>query len=363
MREMRVFPEAITNNVSALTAQAGTPHSMVVVKANGYGHGALIAAHAAVDGGADWLGCADIDEALELRRGGIRTPVLSWLVGPQSDIASAIAQHVDLGVSSIDQLDRVADAAAPTQRARVHLKIDTGMGRAGVVEADWPEMFERVRYWLDQGRIEVVGVFSHMSLKDVSSDEAQGEVFARALDQLSASGIDPEIRHLASSTVAARSTTLRLDMVRLGIASYGVPVAEEHRSLNLTPAMRLSGQVILVKRLPAGHGVGYDLTYTTPKETTMALVPLGYADGIPRHASSVGPVSLKGQRFHLSGRVSMDQVTVDVGDFPVTVGEWIVFWGDPRNGEPHVSEWAEAIGTNSYELLTRIGNRVPRVIE
>lgn len=151
-------------------------------------------------------------------------------------------------------------------------------------------------------------------------------------------------------------------MVRLGIAAYGVPVAESHHALGLRPAMRLSGTVILVKRLPAGHGVGYDHTYTTNKETTLVVVPLGYADGIPRHASSLGVVSSGGKRFVLSGRVSMDQVSIDVGDLGVAVGDEVVFWGDPERGEPHVSEWASLIGTNAYELLTRIGPRVHRVV-
>ena len=151
-------------------------------------------------------------------------------------------------------------------------------------------------------------------------------------------------------------------MVRLGIAAYGVPVADSHHGLGLRPAMRLSGTIILVKRLPAGHGVGYDHTYTTAKETTLVVAPLGYADGIPRHASSLGVVSIAGERFVLSGRVSMDQVTIDVGDAAVAVGDEVVFWGDPAQGEPHVAEWARVIGTNAYELLTRIGPRVRRVV-
>lgn len=362
MREMRVSPEAISANVAALKAEAGTSETMCVVKANGYGHGAVIAARAALDGGATWLGTADIDEALELRAAGIDAPVLAWLIGPDSAVGEAIDRGIDLGVSSVGQLDQVAEHAGHDSRARVHLKIDSGMGRGGATEADWAAFFSRLRYWLDQGRVDFVGAFTHMSLKDQRSDDIQGQVFQRALDQLADQGMVPEFRHAASSTVASRSESLRWDMVRLGIASYGVPMTESHRRLGLRPAMRLAGQVILRKRLPAGHGVGYDLTYTTPSETTMVVVPLGYADGIPRHASSCGPVSLAGTRFTLSGRVSMDQVSIDVGDTPVEVGQWVVFWGDPERGEPHVSEWAEAIGTNSYELLTRVGHRVRRVV-
>jgi len=151
--------------------------------------------------------------------------------------------------------------------------------------------------------------------------------------------------------------------VRLGIASYGIAHTPEQEALKLRPAMRLRGQIIVVKRLPAGHGVGYDLTYMTKKDSTVALVPLGYADGVPRHASSIGPVSLGGKRFTVSGRVSMDQITIDVGDYPAQVGEWVSVFGDPALGDPHVSEWAEAIGTNTYEIVTRIGSRVPRITE
>lgn len=363
MRELRISPQAITDNVRALTRQAGTDQAMVVVKANGYGHGAELTARAALDGGATWLGTADIDESLALRQAGIQAPLLAWLIGPDSPVAEAIDQSVDLGVSSVGQLEQIDAAASSANPASVHLKIDSGMGRGGVLPADWPELFDRAASAQRAGTIVVRGIFTHMSLRDPNSDLAQAQVFEQAIDDLASRGIHPELRHAASSTAAARSGELRFDMVRLGIASYGIAQTEEHQALGLRPAMRFRGQIIVVKRLPAGHGVGYDLTYTTPKETTMALVPLGYADGVPRHGSSIGPVSLDGQRFTLSGRVSMDQITIDVGDTPVEVGQWVTLWGDPSQGEPHVSEWAEAIGTNSYELVTRIGHRVTRVVE
>lgn len=363
MRELRISPSAISANVEKLIAQASSDHAMVVVKADGYGHGAVLAARAALEGGADWLGTADITEALELRQAGIDTPVLAWLVGPESDVAAAVDANVDLGVSSLGQLQQVGRAVTPAKPARVHLKIDSGMGRGGAVESDWAAFFSEAKSLQDSGHIIVRGVFTHMSLRTAEDDARQAEVFRRAVDGVSAAGIEPELRHAASSTVAARSDDLRFDMVRLGVASYGVPVTEQHRELALRPAMRFRGQVIMVKRLPKGHGVGYDLTYTTDRDTTLALVPLGYADGVPRHGSSVGPVTIDGSRFTLAGRVSMDQITIDVGDKQVTVGEWATLWGDPELGEPHVSEWAEAIGTNSYELITRVGRRVTRVVE
>jgi len=363
MRELRISPAAISANVEKLIADAKTPDAMVVVKADGYGHGAIVSARAALEGGATWLGTADITEALELRESGISAPTLAWLIGPGSDLVSAISADIDLGISSLGQLEAVAKAAAGIRRASVHLKIDSGMGRGGATERDWAELFGRARALQDSGAVSVRGVFTHMSLKSESSDAEQAEVFRRAVGLLREAGIDPELTHAASSTVAARSSDLRFDMVRLGVASYGVPVTAAHEEMGLTPAMRFRGQVIVVKRLPAGHGVGYDMTYTTERETTMALVPLGYADGVPRHGSSIGPVSIGDKRFRIAGRVSMDQVTIDVGDTPVSVGEWATLWGDPARGEPHVSQWADAIGTNSYELITRVGHRVRRVIE
>jgi alanine racemase len=363
VRELRISPSAISENVAKLITQAGTAQSMVVVKANGYGHGIELAARAALEGKANWLGTADIDEALTLRQSGITTPVLAWLIGPSSNVSGAIEQGIDLGVSSLGQLEQIAASASVAQPAYIHAKVDSGMGRGGVLPSDWDELFARVAALQAEGRIVARGIFTHMSLRDTESDHRQGDVFVQAIDALAGHGVTPEIRHAASSTAAARSADLRFDMVRLGIASYGIAHTPEQEALHLRPAMRLRGQVIVVKRLPAGHGVGYDLTYTTEKDTTLALVPVGYADGVPRHASSVGPVSLDGKRFSVSGRVSMDQITIDVGDHPVQVGEWVSLFGDPALGDPHVSEWAEAIGTNTYEILTRIGSRVPRITE
>lgn len=363
MRELRIRPAAISHNVSALRAHSGTTHTMLVVKANGYGHGAVDAARAGLDAGADWLGTADITEALELRAAQIDVPVLAWLIGPDSPVTEALEHRIDLGVSSLVHLEQVAYQSGRHRPAMVHLEVDSGMGRGGVSPAEWPDVCRRTQELVSEGKIAVRGVFSHLAATSAESDRAQGQRFTRAVELLSEFGVEPEIVHLSSSLPAARTPELRADMVRLGIAAYGVPVAEEHHTLGLTPAMRLSGTVTLVKRLPEGHGVGYDHTYTTRSATMMAIVPLGYADGIPRHGSSVGPVSLHGQRFVLSGRVSMDQVTIDMGDAEVAVGDRVVFWGDPDFGEPHVMEWAQAAGTNAYELLTRVGPRVRRVVE
>lgn len=362
MREARIFPAAISHNVSALHKIAGSPEVMLVVKADGYGHGMVTAARAGLEGGATWLGTADIDEALNLRHAGITARVLAWLIGPDSAVASAIEAGVDLGVSGLEQLEQIAAHTSMSRPAHIHLKIDSGMGRGGIEEAKWERVFDRAAQLERAGDIVVRGLFTHFAQTSAESDRQQALVFARAREAVNQNGIVPEFVHTSSSTPSARTPELAQDMVRLGISGYGVSVVAEHEPARLQAAMRLAGQVIQVKSLPAGHGVGYDHTYTTATATRMALIPLGYADGVPRSASSKGPVNLAGRRFTVAGRVSMDQITVDVGDAPVARGDWAVLFGEPDAGEPSVKEWAEAAGTISYEILTGIGSRVRRVV-
>ena len=362
MREARVFPEAISHNVATLRRATPATEVMVVVKANGYGHGAVTAARAAVTGGATWLATADLTEALSLRHEAVTTPLLAWLWSPLDDVSSAIEQGIDIGVSSLAHLRRVAQSAHSADPAMVHLKVDSGLGRGGVEPQAWQAVVDEVVALQHRGVVRLRGVFSHLAGESAESDRAQAVVFDEALQVLRSRGVEPELVHLANSQGALRTPELSYDMVRIGIAAYGMPVSPAHETLGLRPAMRLSGQVILTKRLPAGHGVGYDHTYRTERETTVALLPLGYADGIPRSASSAGPVVLGGVRHTLAGRVSMDQVTVDIGDQDVRVGEWAVFWGDPADGEPSAMEWARVCHTISYELLTGVGSRVPRVV-
>ena len=363
MREARIFPDAISHNVSVLHQAAGSGQAMVVVKADGYGHGIVTAAKAGLDGGASWLGTADISEALTLRDAGIGAPILAWLVGPGSRVDAAIAANVDLGVSSLEQLRQVVSRASVGNPATIHLKIDSGMGRGGATAAEWEQFFSETSTAVGSGHLMVRGIFTHFAQTTADSDRAQAAVFETAIDAARAAGLEPDVIHSSSSTPSIRTPEFAHSLVRLGISTYGVSMVDEHRALGLRPAMRLSGQVIQVKKLPAGHGVGYDHTYTTSTDTTMAIVPLGYADGIPRLASSRGPVSIGGQRFTVAGRVSMDQVSIDVGDADVSRGDWAVFFGDPENGEPSVSEWAELTSTIPYEILTGVGSRVRRVVE
>lgn len=362
MREARIRPAAISHNVEVLRSMAKTPHMLIVVKANGYGHGAETAARAALEGGADWFGTADMDEALELRRAGITAPILAWLFGPDENLAPALENGIDVGVSSVAQLEQVIAATSAGMPARIHLKIDTGLGRNGVDPGAWAEFFGHVSRAQKGGHVEVVGMFTHLSGTSTEADAAQGEFFDSGVALAAEHGIHPEIRHVTSSIGTSDSPALAHDMVRVGAAAYGVPVTERYHGVGLIPAMRVSGQVILTKRVSAGLGVGYGHTYRTDRETTLALVPLGYADGIPRHGSSAGPVAIAGEKFSVSGRISMDQLSVDVGDAPVREGQWAVLWGDPAEGDPSANEWAEASGTIAYEIVTRLGARVPRVI-
>lgn len=363
LREALIKPRAISHNVEALTSLTPSALTLAVVKANGYGHGAITASRAALEGGASWLGTADITEALELRSAGITAPILAWLFGPSEDLRPAYDAGIDLGVSSVAQLTQASLAAVKGKPQRVHLKVDTGLTRSGAVEASWEEFFDAAKSLEAKGLIDIIGLYTHLSGASVESDREQGASFERAGELARAVGVTPQIRHLSASLGQARTPDLARDMVRLGIAAYGLPQDPRHDAVGLRPAMRLSAPVVLVKRVPAGVGVGYGHTYTTSRETTMALVPLGYADGIPRHASNKGPVVINGQRFTVSGRVSMDQISVDVGDHGVREGDTCVIFGDPAEGEPSANEWAEAASTIGYEIITRLGPRVLRVVE
>jgi len=362
VREALIRPAAISHNVGVLAEMAKTPNLLIVVKADGYGHGAFTAARAALEGGANWLGTADTTEALELRADGVESRVLAWLFGPSEDLSPALEAGIDLGVSSRQQLEQVIRAVTPGRPARIHLKVDTGLGRNGADPREWEALFQAAKSAQDSGVVVVVGLFTHLSGTSPEADEQQGVVYEQALSVLDSVGLQPEIRHVASSIGTSDSPGLAHDMVRVGAAAYGVPVTPRYHEVGLIPAMRVSGQLILVKRVHEGLGVGYGHTYRTSSETTLALVPLGYADGIPRHASNAGPVTIDGQRFRVSGRISMDQFTVDAGESAVHEGQWAVLWGDPSQGEPSANDWAEAAGTIAYEIVTRLGSRIPRVV-
>jgi alanine racemase len=363
----RVDLGAIRSNVAAL-AGGTSAEVMAVVKADAYGHGLVPSARAAVEGGATWLGTALLDEALALRAAGLTAPrVLAWLVGPGEAWAEALRADVDVSVNAEWALTEVVAAARETGvTARVHLKVDTGLNRGGAAVADWPDLVVAARKAEAEGAVRVVGLWSHFAYADAPGHPTiarQADVFRDAVAHAESAGIDPEVRHLANSAATLTAPDQHFDLVRPGIAVYGlspVPDVAGPAHYGLRPAMTLAADLVLVKRVPAGSGVSYGHTYTTDRETTLGLVPLGYADGVPRNASNIGPVLAAGRTRTVAGRVCMDQLVLDLGDDPATAGDEVVLFGTGEDGGPTAQDWAAATGTISYEIVARVGPRVPR---
>ncbi|HXR44189.1 MAG TPA: alanine racemase [Pseudolysinimonas sp.] len=355
-REAVIDLDAVRGNLAVLRRTVAPAAVMAVVKADAYGHGVVPVARAAVEGGAAWLGVADIDEALALRAGGIDAPVLAWLHGPDADFAAAIGAGVELGISSLDQLERAAGGV-------VHIKVDTGLSRNGVPESDAAAVFARAAELERAGRLRVRGIFSHLSNTSPAEDGRQLARFEARVAEARAAGLDPEVRHLAATEAALREAAMRFELVRIGIGLYGLPPAEgvDVAAIGLRPVMELAATVAAVRRVPAGEGVSYGFLHRTDRPTTLALVPLGYADGVPRSATGSAEVAIRGHRYPVVGRIAMDQFVVDVGDDPVAVGDRVVLWGDPATGVPGAGDWAAAAGTIEYEIVTRVGPRVARV--
>ncbi|HEY3535017.1 MAG TPA: alanine racemase [Pedococcus sp.] len=360
--------DAIRSNVSALKARAGSAEVMAVVKADAYGHGLVPSARAAVRGGATWLGVAQLPEAVELKRAGLDVPVLSWLHVPGQDFSEAVALGIDLAVSTQWALDQVLAAATATGRtARVHLKVDTGLGRNGAWGADLEAVLTGSARAQADGALEVVGMFSHFAYADAPDHptvRAQQERFGEVLDQAARAGIRPQVRHLANSAATLTNPSAHYDLVRPGVSVYGlspVPHLGAPEDFGLREAMRLVARLSSVKDCPAGQGISYGHTYTTSTDTRLGLVPMGYSDGIPRHASGAGPVQVGGRRHAIAGRVCMDQLVLDLGpDTPAVAGDEAVLFGVGELGEPTAQDWAQAAGTINYEIVTRVGARVPR---
>ncbi|MFD0372834.1 alanine racemase [Streptomyces sp. NPDC059071] len=361
---------ALRANVRTLRARVA-PHvqMMAVVKADAYGHGAVRCARAALDAGATWLGTATPHEALALRAAGLREPrILCWLWTPGDPWAEGIEAGLDMSVSGMWALREVTEAAQATGRpARIQLKADTGLGRNGCQPADWPELVTEALKAEAQGLVKVTGLWSHFACADEPghpSIPGQLDVFRSMLDYAEKAGIEPEVRHIANSPATLTLPEAHFDLVRPGIAMYGVspdPALGTSAELGLRPVMSLKASVALVKRVPGGHGVSYGHHYVTPGETTLGLIPLGYADGVPRHASGRGPVLVGDRVRTVAGRVAMDQFVVDLGGDVPEAGTEAVLFGPGDRGEPTAQDWAEAADTIAYEIVTRIGARVPRV--
>jgi alanine racemase len=359
--------DAVRGNAAALREHARGAEVMAVVKADGYGHGLLPCARAALAGGASWLGVAQLSEALALRQAGVEAPVLSWLHAPGADMAAAVAADIDLSVAAPWALDAVVEAAAAVGRsARVHLKVDTGLGRGGTAPADWSELLVAVAKAQAAGAVDVVGIWSHYAWADAPTHPTvvrQQQAFTEAVEVAAGLGVRPRLLHLANSAATLTNSGAHLDLVRPGIALYGlspVPDLGSPADYGLRPAMTLRAHLALVKRVGAGQGVSYGHAYTTSAETTLGLVPLGYADGVPRHAGNTGPVLAAGRRRTVAGRVCMDQFVVDLGDDDASAGDLVVLFGPGDDGEPTAQDWADAVDTISYEIVSRVGSRVPR---
>lgn len=370
--------DAIAHNVATLRERVDGAELMAVVKADAYGHGLVPSARAALAGGACALGVAQAAEALALRAAGVSAPVLVWLVTPAQTgaVRELLAADVEIAVSAPELLDLVAGTARELGRpATVQLKVDTGLGRNGAFalplhdrdpRTDWADLVDRAGRLQADGALRVKGVFSHFAYADAPSHPTvrqQQEVFADAVALAERAGLDLEVRHLSNSAATVTTPEATWDMVRPGLAVYGlspVPDFASAADLGLRPAMSLLARAAVVKRVPAGQGVSYAHTYVTERETTLVDVPLGYADGIPRHASNRAQVQVCGERRPMAGRVCMDQFVVDAGDLDVAPGDPVVLFGPGTGGEPTAEEWAEAAGTIGYEIVTRLAPRLPR---
>jgi alanine racemase len=362
--EVVIDLDAIAANTAVLRERVGRP-LMAVVKADGYGHGLVPAARAVLAGGADALGVAVIEEALALRAAGIGAPLLAWLNGPSEDYAAALAADVEVSVNAEWALAEVVDAARATgTTARVHLFADTGLSREGATPEAWPGLVAAAARAQADGEVSVTGLWSHLAYADAPTHPAIGaqvRVFEEAVALARAAGLTEARRHLANSAATIALPETWYDMVRPGVALYGLdPLGGDPAQYGLRPAMTVQARVLLTKRVPAGVGVSYGLTYSPDKETTLALVPVGYGDGVPRAAGNRAPVLAAGAQRTIAGRVCMDQFVLDVGDDPIAPGDTVVLWGSGEHGEPTAQQWADAADTIHYELVTRVGGRFHR---
>ncbi|NJC23105.1 alanine racemase [Arthrobacter pigmenti] len=368
-RRVDIDLAAVRHNVRHIAEIASPARVMAVVKADGYGHGAVPVAKAALEAGATWLGVAHIAEAAQLREAGIEAPILAWLHTESSDFSAAIEMGVDLGISGWELAHVVAEARRLERPARVHLKIDTGLGRNGCPPEHWETLLGEALEHQEDGLLRVVGVFSHLAVADEPDREETDEQIERFRDAVAVAedaGVDLEVRHLANTPGTLSRPDSHFDLVRVGLGMYGLSPFEGQTSLELglRPAMTFRTTIANCKEVPAGHGVSYGLSYRTEKRTTLGLIPVGYGDGVPRVATGA-PVSVDGRRYPVVGRIAMDQFVIDfeatgiVGTDDSLLGHEVVLFGD-GNGTPTVDEWARACGSINYEIVTRISPRVVR---
>jgi alanine racemase len=358
--EARIDLDRITANVAHLKNIAGVD-LMAVVKADAYGHGLVPVARAALAGGATSLGVALLEEAIALRDGGITAPILAWLVPPGSDFHLAVERNIDLAASSMIALEEIS-AVKSSRRPRVHLEVDTGMTRGGFL-SEWDLLGAD-----DLVTVDIVGIFSHFARADEPGEKQNHNQRDRFIDmtkKLNSLGVTDSLHHLSNSAATLKDSDSRFDMVRTGIAMYGltpdVKTLGTSVSLGLKAAMSLHAKLHLVKDVPAGSLIGYGATAITNRDTKLGIVAMGYADGIPRIAQGAG-IFVHGKRAPIIGRVSMDQFVVDLGpDSAAFSGEWVEVFGDGIAGGYTAEDWGSASGSINYEIVTRIGPRVPRI--
>ncbi len=366
MRVAEISLPAIRHNVRHLRQLTGG-NVIAVLKANGYGHGAAIAARAAVEGGASLLGVADLEEALALRDAGVDAPLICWLHGVGVDFVAAVERDIEIGVSHATQLEALAAAAREAGRvAAMQLKIDTGLSRNGAAPEEWDELFRLAVALEREGVVRIRGIFSHLANAGDAEDRAQAARFDQAVALLREAGCEPEMVHLAASAATFTSPHLHYNTVRVGMAIYGLSPLADHTSadLGLIPAMTLRSEIVALRHVPAGTGVSYGFNHVVQSDTTLGLVPVGYADGMPRALNGAGAtVAVAGQHCPIVGRIGMDQCIVDLGKLgkKVSLGDTVVLFGDPSSGLPPVEVWAELMRTINYEIVASIGTRVVRV--
>jgi len=362
MRELVIDLDAVVHNFKLMQSRTSAL-ILPVVKANAYGHGMIEVAKALEAAGCTGFGVADVREALELRDVGITAAVLAWLHDPEDDFVEAVSRDVDLGIANLEQLGRAVRASQVSgATAHLHLKIDTGLGRNGSTAAEWAALIEATKAAVAAGGVSVVGIFSHLSSTSEADDRAQIERFKTALEQVKAAGLEYELAHLTASDGSLAYPDAHFDMIRVGIAIYGLDPFSSHRSseFGLRPAMTAKSVVAQVKRVPAGHGVSYGYLHTTEAETTLALIPVGYAEGLPRNATGKASVSINGKMYPILSRIAMDQFVLDVGNDNVKAGDEVILFGDPAAGAPSVDDLADASDTINYEIVTRMGGRFKR---
>ena len=356
--EARIDLDRIAANIILLKGPTRTP-LMAVVKADAYGHGLVEVGLAAEKSGADWLGVALLEEAIKLRTHGVRAPILAWLVPPGSDFKQAVAHDIDIAVASIAAFKEISTLP---NKPRIHIEFDTGMSRGGFLD-EWDEFLKS-----DFSKVHVVGVFSHFARADEPEEQQnvdQLKRFNEMVKDLADIGVNPEIKHLSNSAATLKNSAAHFDLVRTGISLYGLTPDLKHlgdsKALGLAPAMQLRAKLHLVKSVAAHTPVGYGATAHTDKQTKLGVVAMGYADGIPRVAQGAG-VFIDGVRAPIIGRVSMDQFVVDLGPgSQAKSGDWVIVFGDGTRGEYTADDWGAASGSINYEIVTRIGPRVPRI--